>query len=113
MKTDINRLHEVVEGSRAGRGCGKTFARCHEIAGIIELGKFKKIVCTTTYLDELLNLLPMIEQVFKEHGLPRLIRKTQARHKCGDVFIDFLLEKDLHDYLRGQGDVYHCPMESN
>lgn len=106
-ETDINRLHGVVEGSLGG----KTFALCHEIAGIIELGKFRKIVCTATYLDELLNLLPMLEQVLEEHELPKLIRKTQARHRCGDIYIDFILEKDLERYLIGQADVYHCQME--
>lgn len=39
MGTDIDRLHKVVLGELRGRGCGKTVALCHCIAGAIESGE--------------------------------------------------------------------------
>ncbi len=36
-KTDIDKLHAVVDGRVDYIGCGKTFAKCHELAGVIEL----------------------------------------------------------------------------
>ncbi len=39
METDIERLHDVLEGKRTGRGCGRTTAVCHLILGDLEVGE--------------------------------------------------------------------------
>lgn len=67
-KTNIERLHDVIDGKRHGRGTGKTFARCHEVAGLIELGH-ETIYCAMTLWKDVEYLTPMLAGVLQEHGL--------------------------------------------
>ena len=69
MNTDIERLHDVVTYKVSGRGCGKTYAACHELAGVLEVGKSNKIICIIKYSRDLKWLLPMISDVLKEYRL--------------------------------------------
>ena len=48
MITDIERLHAVINGDVRGRRVGKTFSKCHEVAGLVELG-FTEIFCIIPY----------------------------------------------------------------
>lgn len=82
MVTNIDRLHAVVEGKLCGRGSGKTYARCHELAGYIETG-YKNIICLITNADDCHYLLPMIKTVMEEHRI-EITKITSTKFKAGD-----------------------------
>lgn len=67
-KTDIDRLHAVIEGRFCGRGCGKTYAMCQKVAGFVEVGQ-KEILCVVPFFQWLRWLRDMMIGVLKEHGL--------------------------------------------
>ena len=69
MKTDIDRLHAIYEKSSYARGMGLTFAACHELAGVVEVGTCKDIICLLRDHESIRHILPMIRRVFEEHGL--------------------------------------------
>ena len=67
-KTCLTRLHEVLLGRLNGRGCGETYARCHILAGMVEIGE-KNITCLITQIRDVQYLIPMIMHIFEEHGI--------------------------------------------
>lgn len=110
MHTDLDRLHAVALGQLGGRGCGKTFLQCHHLAGYIQIGEMD-IVCTVTRLSDIDYILPMLNQVFHDHGLPliqRVYPQSSGIHaphkwKCGDrIRVTFVPNKDLEEFLRSR-----------
>lgn len=89
MITDIDRLHNVVDGNKLGRGVGKTFAKCHEIAGLIDLG-FKEIFCIIKCYRDTHHILPMLSDVLYEYKMPNLIKVYNLKFDIGDVRIHFV-----------------------
>lgn len=67
MITDIDRLHKVVSGEDLGRGRGKTFAKCHEVIGHIDLGETRVMVVVSLSKD-VDYILPMLDAVSSEAG---------------------------------------------
>lgn len=99
MKTNIDQLHKVVSGEVYGRRCGKTFARCHELAAQIELGE-KDILCVITHLQDVRYLAPMIKDVFADHNLPfEMVKNNEA--KCGDCNIRFIPRDQAINKIEG------------
>ena len=74
MPTDIDRLHDVIEERVGGRGCGKTFAVCHILAGLIELGRCDHIHVLVTVYRDIEHILPMLWRTCDEYGIE--IRRT-------------------------------------
>lgn len=69
MPTDIDRLHKVVLGEYIGKQCGHTYAKCHELAGVLETTYNKNVLCIISSINDVENyLLKMIFNVFNEHG---------------------------------------------
>lgn len=68
MITDIDRLHKVVTGELTGRGCGKTFASCHELFGVLMTSKENVIVCYINHWKDLDYILPMFRKILDEYG---------------------------------------------
>jgi len=110
MATDIERLNAVIEGKISGRGCGKTFARVHELASTIELGTLKNCVVVISEYRDMSYIVPMIQEVFKERGLPKLKKVKENRGRCGDVLVDFVAQRDYADYMRGRDNLFEIPM---
>ena len=109
MATDIDRLHSVVSGDIRHRGCGKTFARCHEAAGMIALGH-KRIFCRTSTKRDTDYILPMLHDVLKEHGM-RLERGTREdEYRVGEAVIRFIPGYRFEKATRGCEGVI-VPME--
>lgn len=112
--TDIDALHKVIEkrevGDSLSRGCGKTFARCHELAGVIEVGDFKVIVVAISLYRDLQYILPMIKEVFAEHGLEWEYRPQHYEILCNDKHIYFIPHDALRHRTRGLGDYFYHPM---
>jgi len=104
MTTDLEHLHKVVRGEVGGRRCGKTYARCHELAGVIELGN-KHIFCGISAELDLGYLLPMISTVFDEHGL-KISRVAKDTIKAGEATIKFITPERLDRAGRGVDAVY-------
>ena len=100
MKTDIDRLHKVISGEIYGRGCGKTFARCHELAGIIETSNISLIICIMTKWNDIFYLKPMIKEVFLEHNL-KITAENRFDFMCNGKKIKFIVEQDFYDRTRG------------
>ena len=98
-KTDICRLHKIVAGELSGEGCGKTTARIHELASIVELGE-RKVICTITHYSDLGYLRPMIHDIFEEREL-KITFPSHGQAQCYDCKIFFVLEDVLTEFLRG------------
>lgn len=105
MGTDIERLHKVISGELTGRGCGKTFARCHELAGQVKVGEFGDIVVGITQYHDLSYLHPMIRQVFEEHDL-KIEGWQRDKFICNGKRIRFLVEDSEWDY-KTRGLTFH------
>lgn len=103
--TNIDRLHKVVTGEISGRGAGKTFASCHEVAGIVELGKEKQIFVITKFWRDRSYIKPMLWQILQEHGL-----KTKAINDtswlCRSTRIDFVPSELFEEGRRGRDNYY-------
>ena len=70
MKTDLDRLHAVVEGRLAGRGVGRTFASCHYLAGVLETCEpGSRIVWIIPRFGWMSHIRPMLDQVLREHDI--------------------------------------------
>jgi len=69
MTTDINWLHEVIEGKRTGVACGISIAKCHEVAGVIELGTEARIYCVTENLSMSYCEMQSFMKVMVEHDI--------------------------------------------
>lgn len=69
MKTDVDALHKVINGEVKGRGRGHTFARCHILAGNVELSNVSHIVFPVESYVDLKFLIPMIKEVFVDHEI--------------------------------------------
>jgi hypothetical protein len=99
MITDIDRLHKVIDGKAHGRGCGKTFAKCHEVAGLIELG-YKYVFCMITHQQDQLYLDKMLTDVFNDHGL-EIKRVSMGEYYVNDSLVRLIPENDYDMKTRG------------
>lgn len=107
MPTDIDRLHRVAGGGISGRGCGKTFSRVHALASIIELGEATRVIFFIARQRDISYLMPMIEVVFQERGVPFEFSPQWLRLRSANVIVQFapLDSPELEErYLRGIGD---------
>ncbi len=93
MEYSVDRIHDVLEGRICGRGCGKTFARLHQVAGFIELGE-RLIVVQISLYEDIRYLLPMFEKVLFQHGL-KIDRKKNNEVRVGDSLVRFIPEFDF------------------
>lgn len=98
-KTDIDHLHDVVELRVHGRRIGKTHARCHEVAGAIELGH-KLIICVTAYEAQIENSINQLSDVLDEHGI-RAIRTKVNEFAAGGAVVRFLVRRGITERLVG------------
>lgn len=89
MKTDLDRLHAVFDGTLTGRGCGLTFLQCHEVAGAVEVGH-KRIVIAISFGQEVYHVESMLRKVFVDHELP-LLNINKFHFICGDAHIKFFI----------------------
>lgn len=70
--TDLDRLHRVVTLQVGGRQCGRTFAACHTLAGMVcTVPKRAIIVWPLRHgLFQIEYIRPMLGEVLLEHGIP-------------------------------------------
>ena len=69
MKTDIDRLQDVLECRVNGRRCGKTTLMCHQIAAQIELGDCPEIYVIIRDYNSLQWFRRQLSEVLDEHEL--------------------------------------------
>lgn len=100
MYTNIERLHAVIEGKISHHGCGKTFAKCHEVAAHVALGH-KTVLLATTRSTDWRYIEPMLIEVFKDHGLELTKVHVPEGYKSGKTIIKFIPEATKDDALRG------------
>ena len=96
METNIEHLHAVVDGVVTGRQCGKTTARCHEIAGMIEVG-FSTVYAVITEYRDLSYIETMLNGILSEHHITMnrgLDRYTYSA--CGELIV-FILASRVED----------------
>lgn len=110
MKTDLDRLHYVVEHKQhfeligAPRGIGRTFASCHNLAGLLETCESGSlIVWLLPYMHWFDHIKPMVIQVLKEH---QLVFAFSQRHKliCNRKIVRFIVDRE--ENIRGLSDCY-------
>lgn len=98
MKIDIDRLHDVVTEKIGGRGCDKTFAKLHEIAGLIGVGE-KVVFGIIERMQDVNHIRPMLFQIMEEHGIG-IKQIRQNEFMAGDSRIIFAL-RSQPDKMRG------------
>jgi len=96
---DIDRLHDVVQHKVGGRGCGKTYAQIQNVAGFVEL-EHPYIVVVISYYHDISYILPMMKEVFDEHGLS-LSRTGEFEFQSEHAKIRFMTEDTLKERSRG------------
>lgn len=100
MITDIERLHRVVDQREQNkwsreRCTGKSFAKCHDVAGMVELELFNVIVVIMTNYDDVDYIFPMLWDVFQDHQLEST-KVDRYTLKCNDTLIKFFAERDTY-----------------
>jgi len=102
--TDIDRLHGVVLGERTGRRAGHTFAHCHEVASLIELGE-TEVVVVLPRLDWVRHVRPMLLRVLEDRGLgvPKHPRASLYSFEIAGCLVRFMTSSQpgFMDGLRG------------
>ena len=95
--TDIDRLHSVVLGERYGRGVGRTFAACHNLAGILEMcDNGATIAWIIPRMSWMHHIKPMLETVLVEHGLLDLCKWTAPNVlQCETKRVRFIPRSEL------------------
>lgn len=72
MATDLNRLHEVITKRESQeilpRGCGKTFAKAHEVLGLILTGH-ENITVILSRMSDRDYCQKMLSEIFREYGV--------------------------------------------
>jgi hypothetical protein len=87
-KTDLDRLHGVIEGRFGGRGAGKTYAMCEQVAGFIEVGEIE-LLCVVPRMGWVPWLRHMLEDVLEKHGLS-VEHPTYDTLRCGKATVRFM-----------------------
>jgi len=79
MKTDIDRLHAFVEGKTPRTiGSGKTFASCHEAAGILSTcNPDEYIVWMIPHMQWMEHILNMLHQILTEYDV-KIVKITKG-----------------------------------
>jgi len=111
MITDIERLHEVVEQRNKSiwkQRTGKTFSKCHDVAGMIELDLFEIVIVFITQYSDIDYIFPMLNVVFQDHEL-ELIRVDRYTLRSNECIIKFFTDKDRYktDCECGVVEMYH------
>ena len=99
--TDIDRLHSVVQDEYHGRGSGRTFAACHNLAGILETCKEgATIAWIIPRMSWLYHIKPMLEGVLREHELLDLCEwPVQNELTCGTKRVRFIPRSMLERHI--------------
>lgn len=98
MITDIERLHKIVDQRNGGdfyRQKGKTFSKCHDVAGMIELELFNVVVVFISHYNDVKYIFPMLREVFNDHEL-ELKNVDQYTLISNDCLIKFFSERDRY-----------------
>jgi late competence protein required for DNA uptake (superfamily II DNA/RNA helicase) len=92
MRTNLDRLHDVVLGNITGRGAGHTVAHCHEIASVIELGE-TDVALMLPRMDWIKHVLPVLDKVLQERGVGALHPISHSRFTAGHATITVISAK--------------------
>jgi len=112
MTSDIDRLHDVIQGRAHGRRCGKTYAMCHGLAGTIEVGKHDRIIVHIPTYHSFDHIFSVLLGVFDEHGLTIEKHYRQQREIiCGGKSIRFLVYQADDQKLIGLSECDYCSID--
>jgi hypothetical protein len=79
--TNLDRLHEVVLGwPEIKRRVGNTFAHCHTVASLVELGESRILLLLPQMVWEE-HVIPMLSDVLFERCKLRLSRSRYSRYE--------------------------------
>ena len=88
-------LNKLTSGSEARTSC----AKCHDVAGFIELELMSRIYVIMDYYNDINYIIPMLWDVLTEHELS-FERVDKFTVKSNDVTIKFIVERDEYK-MRG------------
>lgn len=80
MITDLDRLHRVVSGELTGPRVGNTFARCHIIAGALEVGEEMTVVAIIPKWSHYHYIRSLLQDVLSDHEI-EVTREFHNRHR--------------------------------
>lgn len=99
-KTDIDRLHAVVDGQVPYRRAGRTTAACHEVASVIELGE-TEVAVILPFWHWRRHVVFLLTQVLLERGVGHLQQVTNSELYVGNTRIT-ILSAASRDSLAGR-----------
>jgi len=94
-ETNIDKLHDVIDGKTGARHCGKTYARCHQAAGYVETG-MERIYFFVSTPNHISNAMLLLHGVFLEHELEFKVIQHNKLIQSGDCLIRFLVHNDTN-----------------
>lgn len=104
MVTDIDKLHKTLEEIE-NNPChtGKTYAKCHIIAGYVELG-MENIYIVIKQFGDVQYVTNMLGKVFMEHDLCLNTQQIPTVIKSGKSRLRLIINSnDMPERLRGTG----------
>lgn len=101
MKTDLNKLHKVIMEKPKERRSGRTFAKIHELASLIELNKYKTIVCFMSSYQDIRYLEPMIKSVLLDREITELKKRKKYYWEINNIKVFFMTEEEYTEKNRG------------
>ena len=110
--THIDELRDIITGHVKKRYKGKFFAKCHELAGVMEATNIEIIVCEVAGRNDLDQFIfQSLKTVFKDHGLEcEVVGDHEIR--CGNKRIFFLCKDQIcEDKTEGVEWFYHLSMD--
>lgn len=88
MVTDLERLHDTIKSWPNHRRQGRTFAACHNLAGLFEtLPPGSTVAWLLPKYDWTRHIIPMLDEVFTEHGLCVAWDSRRMRLYCKDTAV--------------------------
>lgn len=94
-KTDIYRLHRVIDGELTGPQVGKTYSQCSQVAGYVLTG-VESIYIIITDIHDIGFIERMMKGVFAEQGVTmEKIDGRPGKYKANDTIIRMVNIKGL------------------
>jgi hypothetical protein len=105
--TNLDRLHKTIQQARHDPRDGRTFATCHNVAGLLETTPFgATIVWVLPRMGWADHIKPMLAGVLEEHGIvPRRWLRYAVEFER-ERSLHFVPIEDIREWSRGRKDLF-------
>jgi hypothetical protein len=104
MKTDLDRLHAVATGELQGRGIGKTWLSCHDVAGALFTDTPRILILEVKWEKDTVWIRGMLEEVLEEYNVKLVPSHEPMRFMCAGKVLQFISSARLSHSTLGMQD---------